>query len=147
MQHGKRAAVGSAIYALSLFAPAFALNGETMPGWSAAQLSFLGSWLTLTHSARLLSFSYETASIFGAAANVAFYMSVVMSVFGFARRAAHFSALALCASLFSFVAMLLSRSGFVPLPGCGLWFVAILWLGWDSAREAAYHDGGSQESG
>lgn len=147
MKHRRRAAVASAIYALSLFAPAFVLNGETVPGWSAAQLSFLGSWLSLINSAGLLSFSYESAAMLGAAANVAFYVSVVMSVFGFARRAAKFSALALCAAALSIVALLLSRSGFVPHAGCGLWLVAILWLGWDSAREAAGHDGRSQKSG
>jgi hypothetical protein len=124
-------------FIVALATPAFSLAGDSLFGWGAAGLSFLGSAIVLAGDGLVNERGQGAACLCGALANLLLLAALVG---GFCQRrtwTVRCAGAAAAAGLLSVVALLTGGERFVPFIGCGLWIGAMLWLAIGSALRPA----------
>ena len=108
--------------------PAMYLQNDTMLGGAATMLAIAGTgmWLSGAHvSAEPV---HAIACTLGTVANLGFLLALTAGFCNSRRYSALLGGLASLAALQSVVCLFAGKAEFVPLPGCGLWLGAMLWL-------------------
>lgn len=119
----------------ALATPAFRLAGDSVFGWGAAGLSFLGSAIVLSGDGLVSERGQGAACLCGALANLLLLAALVG---GFCQRrtwTVRCAGAATGAGLLSVLALLTGSESFVPSIGCGLWIGAMSWLAVGSALQ------------
>jgi len=108
--------------------PAVFLQNDTMLGGAATMLGIAGTgmWLSGAHvSAEPV---HGIACALGTVANLVFLPALTAGFCNSRRYAALLGGLASGAALLSVACLIAGQAEFVPLPGCGVWLGAMLWL-------------------
>jgi hypothetical protein len=108
--------------------PAMFLQNDTMLGGAATMLGIAGTGLSLSQTHVDVEQVLLVACALGTVANLLFLSAVVMGFSNSSAYSASLGGLASGAALLSVACLFAGKAEFVPLPGCGLWLGAMLWL-------------------
>ena len=108
--------------------PAMYLQNDTMLGGAATMLGIAGTGLSLSDAHLSVEPVHLVACVWGTIANLLDLLALTAGFCNSSRYAALLGGLASGAALQSVVCLFVGKAEFVPLPGCGLWLGAMLWL-------------------